>query len=788
MTRTTSTLNMPAPDRLLAAVLLPALAICACTAAPSAEVLLAEYVLGEDIPVSTGLILPAPAGSPPHLMEGWQELGGAPMPPEGLWVQSQHASFRFYAVAPGDPTLEFEARPISDDETRRQSVSVQLNDVRVGLQLFEMGWAAYEMVLPAEHVRAGWNRIDMSFRYTMRPSDQDPDSTDPRRLAAAFRRLAVRSPLNRPLWPDGPQQVTVSNVSTSSGPLSLEMPTDSIFEAYAVVSEGARLVGAVDVDFSAGGKEGRIHAAIEILGAEAETMLVFERSLESEPRSPARIDVDLEPWAGELVKVRVRAWGERNGIVHWLDLGLTSSPGEARPGRSLSYAAGLTSPPVSGRLDRPDIVFVMLDAARADAFLDRGRDTLAPNVVSLAAEGTRFSNAWSPSSWTGQTVPSLLTGLYPDAIGAETWASRIPDTFASLPQILADAGYRTVVWSHHTIYRGNGSLRRGFEEITHIDQNQPGARNRLPTAEELFADDRPTFALIHLLPPHGPYYPPEPFGGSLSGWYTGDFRVNARNLNRFGQEPRDPDESAQIARYARALYNENVRYADHLVGEIMQTLRQAGRYDNTLVVVLSDHGEAFLEHGRFMHTRGLYEEYLRVPLIMRWPQGIEGFTAEVLEHVSLIDLAPTLVDGLGIEDGRAYFQGRSLLPLAFGESPGERMLFAYTHGTATPMSRPRQKWAAQFGNQKLIFEPWPRGPADRMIGPPNIELYDLASDPGEQVDLMGASEFIEGFLMQELQLLRYRNAALFNSVAEGQLTETLDPEVLRELRALGYIQ
>ena len=85
------------------------------------------------------------------------------------------------------------------------------------------------------------------------------------------------------------------------------------------------------------------------------------------------------------------------------------------------------------------------------------------------------------------------------------------------------------------------------------------------------------------------------------------------------------------------------------------------------------------------------------------------------------------------------------------------MVFAYTRGTATPISRPRQKWAARYGDFKLIFEPWPRGPADRMIGPPRVELFNLAIDPGELTDLTGTNEFMEGYLMQELQLFRYRN-------------------------------
>ena len=169
----------------------------------------------------------------------------------------------------------------------------------------------------------------------------------------------------------------------------------------------------------------------------------------------------------------------------------------------------------------------------------------------------------------------------------------------------------------------------------------------------------------------GPYQPPEPFQGRRSAWYAGDFPVSAAALNRsaraVGRRP-----SSEDIRYVRSRYDENVEFADHLVGRVVRMLREAGRYDDALVMLTSDHGEGFFEHGRFLHTRLLYDEFLRIPLIVKWPVTATGFAAEVDVDVSLVDLAPTIVDGLGLSQDLAGFQaGPSCRPrLTASCSPG----------------------------------------------------------------------------------------------------------------------
>ena len=352
----------------------------------------------------------------------------------------------------------------------------------------------------------------------------------------------------------------------------------------------------------------------------------------------------------------------------------------------------LVVPPSSGRIGRPDIFVVVLDAARSDAFGPAGggaHTSLTPHTDRLAADGTTFTRGLAPAPWTGQSIPTPAHRPLPRGeSGWRAWGSQLPDEVPTLAQLMAATGYHTVLWSQHNIYSGNRSLRRGFATFDEVPSDVLTSREQLPTAGQLFVDDRPTFALVHLLPPHGPYVPPAPFLGSLSAWYTGDFPVDGRRLSQ-ASSPRGRRPTSDDIRFVRARYDENVRFADDLVGRLVGILRDSGRYDDALILVTSDHGEAFFEHGRFLHTRLLYDEFLHIPFVVKWPGSLTGYPARIDDVVSLADVAPTLADGLGLDLGPDVgFQGRTLLPMTLDDVPPSRIVFAETQGVASPSARP----------------------------------------------------------------------------------------------------
>jgi arylsulfatase A-like enzyme len=763
-----------------------------CGSPPTIDVQVAELVPFATSGVDTDVIFPREEGASRFLIRNWPPM--STHVGNTVWVHGKWARIGFFSVADAPPRLVFEARPYVHPDAPTQVLDILLNGQPVASLPMPQSWEGYDIELPGELVEVGWNELELSFAHTVRPSDLDPDNPDGRTLTAQFRRIEMRGAAGRPHWPERPGVVALVSgraanpdasasavadaatgpVDTASDPATgvIEMPTDSFLDAYLVPAAGARVIGAVEAGFEAGAA-GAVHAVLDAVRPDGAQQIW---SAELRPAAArATVAAELGARNGEVVGLRLRVFGSANALVRWTGLATTAPEG---PGESPQTPEQMVVPPRSGALGRPDVFLIILDAARADRFDGELGAELAPNVHALAGNGTAFAQAWSPSSWTGQTIPSLFSGLTPDSVGIEHWGSLLPATVSTFPELLHAAGYHTTLWSQHNIYRARAPLRHGFETFAEVDSADITQRIVLPAVTDLVDDTRPTLAIIHLLPPHEPYEPPAPFAGTRSGWYEGE-RIDAQLLNQF--DARFPEEQtelrAEIRRAALAQYEENVQFADHLVGRLVDDLRAQGRYDDALIIVTADHGEAFYEHGRFLHTSLLYEEFIHVPLVIKWPRSFSGWVARVNAPVSLVDIAPTLIDGLAVVDERALYQGRSLLPLARGEAQPSRILYAYTSGETNPDRDPKPKHALRWKDMKLIQD-------DRYD---RSELFHLSDDPGETRDLSPQADFYARWLLQTMRVAQTHHAG-FLMRAGGAQAEELDEETIRGLRALGYLR
>ncbi|MDP6605532.1 MAG: sulfatase [Dehalococcoidia bacterium] len=751
---------------------MPALAACN---SPRRVEPFADYVPVQQFSVSTDVIDPASPTSDDFLGRGWAPRAETSAATDGRAIDDSWASFRFYVATAGAARLEIEVGPDPAVPPQEQVLRLEVNDRRVGRVTLEPGWNTYALRMPARALEIGWNRAELRFRRTAPPAGQQLEGADRRRPAGHVRRLRVRSSLDRPLWSDRPPVIRATSEAPESA--RIEMPADSLFDVYMELPPQARLVGSIDavaVDRSPGAAS--LRAAVELLDEAGRTETLIERSFEGEGDNtgPERFQIDLDRWQDSIVRFRLRSWGNANGIIQWRDVSI-EAPG-SDDNATADRSGQLLSPPRSGRLGRPHVVVVLVDTGRADAFDGSRPDRPTPAVEALAADGTRFTQAWSPSGWTGESVPGLATGWYPEATGTDDWRSQIPLSVPTLAELMSRAGYFTFLWSQHRIWEGNASFSRGFESLGEGRAD----RDLLPGAADLFVEGRPTFAMVHLLPPHTPYTPPDPFRGSL----TADYEA-ARGLGGSAEEivnPADemhstwpdgtptPDDLA----YVRARYDENVRYSDHLVGRILDGIRRAGQYDNTLIVFLSDHGEAFYEHGLFLHGDYVYEENIWVPFVVKWPASVREFPRTVVDPVSLLDLVPTLVDGLDLPADGAVFHGRSLLPPVFDGADATRDLFL----SRRPLMRESARvYAFRSGRYKFIYN----GRAE------TTELYDLVDDPTERVDLAARFPFRARLLLQRVLLQRHHNLIALAD-AGGARRSPLDGDTQRALEALGYVR
>lgn len=384
----------------------------------------------------------------------------------------------------------------------------------------------------------------------------------------------------------------------------------------------------------------------------------------------------------------------------------------------LSVLAGCEQPTASPA-EPPNILFISIDTLRRDHLGCYGyhRDT-SPNIDALADAGTRFEQAISSCSWTLPSHASMLTGLYPAFHRLQDDGVRLPADVTTLAEQLRAANYHTLGVIAHVYVSSTFGLQRGFDTF---DESliEGGATN--PIAEQVVdrflhhmqsvPADRPYFAFVHFFDPHWDYTPPPPFDQRFTNPnYTGPIDGTLKSLSRYVDGSQPMSEAGR--QHAIALYDGEIAYVDGQIGRMLDTLRQRGQLENTTIVLISDHGEEFREHGRLGHGKTLFGEQLRVPLIIA---GDPAFPAgqRRSDVATPVDLAPTLL-ALAQADVATTFQGHSLL-----EPPPDRPVFAESVRFGNEMR------SARTNQHKVIH--YRQGN--------HLHYYDLQRDPREQQPL-----------------------------------------------------
>lgn len=438
---------------------------------------------------------------------------------------------------------------------------------------------------------------------------------------------------------------------------------------------------------------------------------------------------------------------------------------------------------IAGRLVRDrgplarNLVLIVVDTLRQDRLSAYGyaRET-SPRLDALAAAGVRVDGL-APSSWTKPSTATILTGLHPLRHQAIGESDVIPDEVRMLAERLSARGFGTLgVVTNGWVSRAWG-FERGFQEYLYLPKMGFG---RFPKAADVnsvllprLKDLKPPFFLyIHYLDPHMPYDPPTLWDGSplppeLASLvpFTRD-RIAAMGPANLPYE---------LIAKASELYDGEVRENDRAIGEVLDGLEALGLTAGTLVVVTSDHGEEFLEHGRVGHGKALYEESIRVPLIFNAPCCIPAGGS--IGATGLEDLVPTALDLLGVSsggEGDPGFDGVSIAAALRGERAGEpkdpELLFHLdleSEGTASV--------ALRRGPEKLLLAKKPYAKS----------LFDLARDPSESDDL-SAGASAPGRIADLAGTLAGRYNDLSRRALRRRST-TAESELVAEIQALGYI-
>lgn len=802
--------------------------------------------------VATDQIFPGLRSGDPELTVGWSGGDG-----DVLRVPDGSADVDLRVALAGDHALEIEVLAPGAGLLLHTALGFGPEPTPLETLPLPAGWNSVQLVLPAARLRHGANRLRLEFERLDERPDAASDATAGEAPGAAstaevapilVRALRLVGADARPPWPERPGVVelvefpaigpgtgsgTGSGAGAGQAPegtgaptvTAMRMPTGSTADLHVGLPVGASLRSELRIERAAGQGRAPVRLRVEALGESGEVLVRDEAELEGDQR---RAELVLSEIPGTEALLRWTVAGPGNAVAVWerIELVGTAPAVEPVPRRARTLAA----PGSGGRLGPRDVIVVLLDAARRDAI---GAYASGAGAAAASAPGastgevptpaidaladTRIDEVMAAAPWTAPSVASMMTGLYPDAHGLQSWDSGVPKSVRSLGESFAAAGYRTVLFSQHPIWGAIPTLRRGFAVQEFVPETE---RSRLPATELLFGDGpgpdspeeavlpepgAPTFALVHLLLPHDPYDPPPPYRGRYTGESPGDpgrYPVDSGALHdfRLGRGRRAPMPEPDRIAYARARYDETVAWTDAVVGELTASIDAAGRDPEPLVILLSDHGEAFYEHGWFLHTRNLYEEMAAVPWLVRWPDdlgqagdpvddpdgepdGEPDGAAPVLRAgpVSTVDLAPTLIDLLALPYEGLGMHGRSLAPWLFGEplvgsGPGPGPAYAATTRVETGTAPPLLAW--REGRYKVLW--------DTLWG--RLELYDLEADPLEREDLSVARPLLAQRLLQGLLSQRRANERILGAWLDaGQSTE-LDAESIRRLRALGYLR
>jgi arylsulfatase A-like enzyme len=726
-----------------------------CGAAPAGEPLdLTTLLPYAEVETETRRIDFGTPQARPHLAEGWSfdetSSSGRPF----VWALGSRSLLRLYVAEPRDLELRFRCWPLRYPGAPQQRLTIGLAGRPLGEVALRARPQGYSLRVPAAALRPGENLLELEYARYVAPRDVLPGASDARPLALAWQTLEV----------PGARAAARPEVGREAGRSILRLPFGATLVFHLAVAAGSQLRfeglrswtadGAppprarLDVELrEAGEPEGRWQA----FAAPAGRGELAPLPLPGSPQRPLRVALRATP----------------------LEAGSSEDAGLEVVSPALVAAAEAPRLPAAPQ-QPPNVVIYMIDTLRSDRVGVYGHpEPTTPRIDAFARDATLFRRAIAQAPWTRPAVASVFTGLNPQRHGVRGRDSRLPATVPVLAELMRTHGYRTVaVVTNGNVSEGFG-FDRGFDEFHYLQHGEPAELHVLSDRVNEVAFEwleqqprsQPFLLYLHTTDPHTPYAPRQPyrqrFAPDVSDGAVGTLE-HLRAVTK--RQPPDPAEARQLS----ALYDAEVAFNDAQFGALLDRLHELDLYDASLIVLLSDHGEAFLEHGTWQHGTTLYTEEIEVPLLIKLPDG-RGRGRQVAETVRQIDVLPTLLDFVGATPP-PDLDGRSLLAAIDG-SASTAPVAAFSH-----LGRGRGEWrGVVYGEHKLIHTRLYDGRDQRWW------LFDLHADPRERSSVVWEQPVWRGFLQSQLRRLEA------DAGPEASGPATLTPEVRRQLEALGYL-
>lgn len=454
-----------------------------------------------------------------------------------------------------------------------------------------------------------------------------------------------------------------------------------------------------------------------------------------------------------------------------------------------------------------NIILISIDTLRADHLgcYGYGRDT-SPGIDKLAENGIIYFNAVAASSWTLPSHMSIFTSLYPSEHGVVNSTLKLDDFKVTLPEVLKKNGYTNLGIISNRLVSSTYGFNRDFDfyddesNITLVGKHAHWITDTVIQHFNKLRYVKKFFYFIHYNEIHYPYVPPAPLDRMFYPGYKGKVRGWGQRINRYFYSSIDNDDLRQFV----SLYDGEIRYLDFHLNRLFQHLKETGLDKNTTIIITSDHGEEFKEHQMMFHAHSLYDELIRVPLIIvPSPRINMSQSGNVIDYpVSHIDIAPTVMGITGI-DYKGNFQGIDLTDIQ--NKDFKRKVFSELPilPGLLPFKSPYSGITAVIGNEyKLIHSVYKDVQNDSSFPSCNagiykekeqLGLYNMKNDKEEKTNLADSSEYAEILSDYKETLLKWieereiLKKKLYSDAKEENKVILSNSEK-EQLKTLGYFQ
>ena len=675
------------------------------------------------------------------LLQGW-----SPPAPKITWANALVSSVSFYYYGAGGPLdLDISCRTLRAPDGAPQTVAVRLNDAAIGEMLISPGkLRPVRLTLPAEALQTGQNVLEFHFAYTTNLPMSNLALKTARPVAAAFEKIVFHAN---------------THLAYADEPRALLQQTNSAWSVFAEFPAQVEF----DLTYHA---DRQTAIALQII---QDDHLVTTLNIPSKRRAyrkrvtlpaPGVYELRMTTSGGSTAPTR---WEQ----IHWL----TDSPEPTVPPASAGFAKQV----------KPDIILYVVDTLRADHVGCYGyqRNT-TPQLDAFARENTLFRHAYAPDSWTRASAASILTGLLPQQHQTIGRDAKLPENLVTLAEILQGNGYYTAAFIANGNLGKEFGFQQGFQKSVyfpliggtnwHCPSDQVN-RELLPFLRAHLApsERQPLFLLVWTVDPHDPYIRREEVKDlfDINQYEPIDTQsTNERNLLEEIRKGRIQPTASQIE-YLKALYDQEIYLNDLSFGNLLETLKSMGRYDDALILFTADHGEEFFDHGGVGHGITLYNEMIQIPFVLKAP-AIQSGTSD--GRVQLIDIYPTLLDLLGL-DAPYALDGQTL-----ANAPGvTRTLYFEQTLQGNDLK------AILASDRKLIYNK----KSQRFAAKQAVPVWELyALEDQQETKPLKLTQTRDFWRRQQLQAYAAQENTLGILADEVEMT----PELDQKLRDLGYVK